>query len=239
MALRSRRVDPERVVLDLNTQCDFLLQRGALPMINRAEIVPNIRRLMEWARAARVPVISSIDAHRVAEPLNGTPAHCIDNTVGQQKLPFTLLPRRILLAGDNTLDIPRDVLLRYRQVIMAKRSKDFLNNPKADRLITEVGCKYFIVFGVATELCVKSVVLGLIARHRRVVLVADAVGHWNAEDADLAIRQMSAKGTLAATTDEVVSGHEFEFPPFPEEEEAAAFQIASAVSAMARLDGVA
>lgn len=213
MAIRSRRVDLGRIVLDLNTQCDFLLPRGACPVLNRAEILPNVRRIMEWARSACIPVVSSVDAHRPNEPLNGLPRHCVDETFGQQKLPFTLLPRRIVLANDNTLDVPCDLLIRHRQVILAKRSQDFLNNPKADRLLTELSVKYFVVFGVATEICVKAVVLGLIARQRNVVLVHDALGHWNSAEADFALRQMDAKGAKLTTTDELVSGMDYVFPP--------------------------
>src|SRR5437879_1336806 len=91
VASRSRRVDVDRVVLDLNTQCDFLLPRGAVPVSNRAAVVPKIRQMMDWARLQGVPVISSVDAHRPGEPINGTPRHCVDDTFGQQKLPFTLL----------------------------------------------------------------------------------------------------------------------------------------------------
>ena len=58
----------------------------------------------------------------------------------------------------------------------------------------------------------KSVVLGLIARQRHVALVTDALGHWNASEAELALRQMAAKGAIVTTTDEVIGGREFHFP---------------------------
>lgn len=215
---RSRFADADRIVVDLNTQCDFLSPRGALPVLNRAEILPNMRRLMAWAQAQHVPVISSMDAHRPNEPLNGTAPHCIDDTVGQRKLPFTLLSRHLFLTADNTLDIPNDVLRLYRQVVLAKRTRDFLNNPKADRLVTEMNPHYFIVFGVVAEVCVKSVVLGLLARHRNVVLAADAIGYWNAAEAELARRQMEAKGAVMASTDDILTGRHFDFPQFAEPE---------------------
>ncbi|MCK6483593.1 MAG: cysteine hydrolase [Phycisphaerae bacterium] len=216
-----RRAEPHRIALDLNTQCDFLLPRGAMPVANRSDILPNIRRLMEWIRAEGVPVVSSVDAHRPGEPMNGVPRHCIDDTQGQRKVPFTLLPRRVWLQADNTLDVPGDLFSRYQQAIMAKRSRDFLSNPKADRLMSDLSPKYFIVFGVATEICVKSVVLGLIARRRQVVLVADALGHWNAADADLAVRQMIAKGAVPVATEELVSGRPVSLPETAPASEAA------------------
>jgi len=199
-----RRKSCDRVLLDLNTQCDYLLPKGAVPASNRAEIIPNIRRLFEWARQFSVPVISSLDAHRNDEPTNGLPKHCIDRTPGQRKLPFTLLPRRILLDGDNTLDLPPDVLSRYRQVIFAKRTRDLLGNPKADRLLTEITVTHQIVFGVMSEHCIKATVLALLTRQRNVVVIKDACGHLNAPDGDLAMRQMEAKGAFLMTTEQIV-----------------------------------
>jgi len=196
----------DRVLIDLNTQCDFLLPGGALPVANRADVVPRIRRLMNWARAENVPVISSLEAHRPAESFHGLPPHCIDRTQGQRKLPFTLLPRRILLQGDNTLDIPSDPFRRHQQIILTKRCTDFLSNPKADRLINALAPHHWIIFGIPTSRCVKSVVLGLLARQYRVVVVVDACGHWSETDGAHACRQMEAKGAFMLTTDQLISG---------------------------------
>jgi len=200
-----RRKGCDRVLIDLNTQCDYLLPRGSVPVANRSEIIPNIRRLFEWARQWSVPVISSLDAHRPDEPFNGVPRHCIDRTPGQRKLPFTLLPRRILLDGDNTLDLPPDILQRYRQIIFAKRSRDLLGNPKADRLLTDMTLTHQIVFGVLAEHCVKATALALLTRQRNVVVIRDACGHWNSTEAELCLRQVEAKGAHLATTDQIVN----------------------------------
>jgi nicotinamidase/pyrazinamidase len=205
-----RRKGCDRVLIDLNTQCDYLLPRGSVPVANRTQIIPNIRRLFEWARHWAVPVISSLDAHRADEPFGGLPRHCVDRTPGQRKLPFTLLPRRILLDGDNTLDLPADIIARYRQIIFAKRSRDLLGNPKADRLLSEVTVTHQIVFGVVSEHCVKATVLALLTRQRNVVVVRDACGHWNGNDAELALRQIEAKGAYLATTDQITA-----FEPLP------------------------
>src|SRR5262245_39545373 len=106
----STRTGPiSRILIDMNTQCDFLLPRGALPVSNRKIILPNIRKLMNWARIGRIPVISSLEAHRAGETRKGLPAHCVDHSNGQKKLPFTLMPRRVLLFGDNTIDVPCDL----------------------------------------------------------------------------------------------------------------------------------
>ncbi|MCK6455769.1 MAG: cysteine hydrolase [Phycisphaerae bacterium] len=206
MSIGHRRGAFEKVLLDLNTQCDYLLPSGAVPVANRAEVIPNVCRLLEWSRESAIPLVSSLNVHRPEEAMySGMAKHCVDQTPGQRKLPFTLLPRRILIDGDNTFDLPYDLFRRYRQVIFAKRTRDLLGNPKADRLLTEMPLRHVIVFGVTTEHCVKATVLALLARHRNVVVVQDACGYWNAPEAEISMRQMDAKGAILMTTEQIVS----------------------------------
>lgn len=206
MSVAARRNSFNRILVDLNTQCDLLLPRGALPVTNRTEILPNIRRLMNWGRIEALPVISTLEAHRPGESIQGLPSYCIDRTSGQRKLPFTLLPRRIVCTGDNTFDLPLDIFRRYQQVIFTKRKRDFLSNPKADRLVNLVSSHHLVVFGTVAEHCVKAAVLGLLARQHRIAVVTDACGFWSAGDAELAMRQLDAKGAVLVTTEELVSG---------------------------------
>jgi nicotinamidase-related amidase len=206
MSAGTKRRALDRILVDLNTQCDYLLPNGRAPVRNRSEIIPNIRRLMEWARNAEIPVLSSLDAHRPVDALKSSVRCCVDCTPGQRKLPFTLLPRRILLPGDNTLDVPHNLLQRYRQVVFVKRSRDLLDNPKADRLLSDLPSTHLIVCGVLTEQCIKASVLAMLMRRHHVIVVQDACGHWNRSEAELALRQMDAKGAFLMTTEQILAG---------------------------------
>jgi len=206
MSTQTRRYLFDRILVDMNTQCDLLLPRGALPVTNRTEVLPNIRKLMNWARVGSIPIISSLECHRPSEPSRGLPPHCVDRSGGQRKIPFTLMPRRALVMGDNTMDIPADPFRRVQQLIITKRSRDFLANPKADRLFHSLSASYFVIFGTVAEHCVKAMALGLLARQHRVAIVTDACGSWSAGDAELAMRLMDAKGAVLVTTDELISG---------------------------------
>jgi len=204
--MSDRRESLKRVIVDLNTQADFLLPNGAFPVSNRATMLPAIQCLMQWARAQGVPVISSLEAHRASEFQRGLPPHCIDRSRGQQKVPCTLMPRRVLVQGDNTFDLPADPFRRFQQIIFTKRDADFLSNPKADRLINAQRPHYWIISGVAATHSVKSLTLGLLARNFRVVVARDASGFWSPTDGEHAFRQMEAKGAILATVDELVAG---------------------------------
>lgn len=192
-----------RVLIDVATQRDFLADAGSLPVRNRAALLPRIRRVMAWARVSRIPVISALESHRDTDSHNGRPRFCLDDTWGQQKLAYTLLASHTLLEVDNTFHVPRDVFRRYRQVILRKRTEDFFSNPKADRLLTELQAGEFYLFGVGLESGVKLVALGLRARGKAVTLIRDACGYWNTDAAEMALRQLDAKGVRLITADEL------------------------------------
>jgi nicotinamidase-related amidase len=226
--VRPRRPSFDRILVDMNTQCDLLLPQGAVPVINRFEVLANTRRIMNWVRTESLPVISSMECRRIGEFSRGLPPYCVDRSSGQCKVPITLLPRRLIVHNDITHDIPPNPFLSFQQVILVKRSHDFLQNPKVDRLFQNISANHLVFFGAVAERCVKSAVMSLIARRQSVGVVTDACGAWSAAAADMAMRQMDAKGAVLLTTDELISGAADDrlrsaLPAFvPEEKEAAA-----------------
>jgi nicotinamidase-related amidase len=228
LSAQARRSSSGRVLLDMNTQCDLLLPKGAMPVTNRAEVLPNIRKLMCWARAESLRVISSLESRRIHEFGRGLPAYCIGGSVGQRKIPITLLPRRLVVEDDNALDVQPDPFRGIQQIILMKRSLDFLSNPKMDRLFHALSVNHVVVFGTLAEQCVKSVVLAFLARWYSVGVVTDACGAWSAEAAEMAMRQMEAKGAVLVTTEELISGAADEWlqnrRPIPVSEEEPVYQ---------------
>jgi nicotinamidase-related amidase len=192
-----------RVLVDFNTQWDFLDPSGVLTVRNREAVVPRMRQLTALARVAAIPVISSVEAHRITDTFCGQSPYCIVGTTGQRKLAFTLLSPRIVVQADNSFDLPYNVMSRYRQVIFTKQSSDFFANPKADRLLTELDPQEYVLFGVGLERWIKALALGLLARHKKVAVVADGCGYWSEADADLALRQLAAKSVRILTVDEL------------------------------------
>ncbi len=194
------------VVVDLNTQSDFLSPTGACPVENARELIPALRHIVAWTKRNHVPVISSLNSHRRYEiDPDGPVPYCIDGSAGQRKLVFTVMGTSVRVEGDNTLSVSTDLFERYQQVIFRQRTKDLLGNPKADRFVTQLTAQRWILYGVALETTVKSLALGLIARHRDVLVVADACGYWNPMEANLALRQMAAKGVRVITITDLLA----------------------------------
>ena len=197
----ARRSD---VFVDLCLQRDYLSPDGAQPALNAPLILPNLKHLMAFARWAHVPTLSCIDLRRPND-VRGLPAPaCVAGTLGQQKLPFALLPDRLTVESDNSLCVALNLLQQHQQIIFAKQHRDPFTNPKLDRLLTEAPARRFVVFGAGVEHSLRLLALGLLLRGRRVTVVYDACGYWNAEDGVMAVRQLDAKGCELVSTQQLI-----------------------------------
>src|SRR5712692_11635549 len=80
------------VFLDIDTQVDFMLPPGSLYVPGAEGIVPNLKKLMVYAREQGIPVLSSADAHLPDDPSFAQwPPHCVIGTPGQRRIPETQL----------------------------------------------------------------------------------------------------------------------------------------------------
>lgn len=194
--VKSRR---KQILIDIDTQKDFLLASGKACIRNHRRILAHIRRVMAWARTQHVPIISTAEVY---PDNNGESAvdYCIDGTDGQKKVRYTLLKDRVSFAADGNTDLPRDMLRRHRQVILHKRCVDPFDEPRIDRLLSEVRASEFILVGSSLEGAVKMTALGLLQRGKKVTVIIDAVGTHNTKDAKLALRKMETKGATLIET---------------------------------------
>jgi len=188
--LKSRR---KQVLIDINTQKDFFLANGNACIRNRKRVLANIRRIMAWARSRKIPVISTCEVYGNHNGANRT-NYCIDGTDGQKKIPYTLLSKRINFPADGSTDVPFNTLQRYRQIILHKRCVDPFDEPRIDRLLSEVQANEFLLIGASAEGAVQEMALGLLQRGKKVSVIVDAVGSQNRREAKLALRKMRAKG---------------------------------------------
>ena len=142
---------------DVDTQVDFITPGGRLYVPGAERIVPNLRRLTQWAGEHGIPVISSADAHQPGDPeLRQYGPHCMAGTPGQQKIPETLLPNR-LVVPNRPIELPE--LHAFQQIILEKQAFDVFTNPNADRVLRRFGENLSIVlYGVVTEICVACAV---------------------------------------------------------------------------------
>jgi nicotinamidase-related amidase len=198
-------IKPKRkqVLLDINTQRDYLLANGHDCIRNHRRVLTHIRRIMAWARIHDVPIISTCQVHSNCNG-NGNGhgnGHTPSNGAnGSKKVPYTLVANRISFAPDTNTDLPRDLLRQYQQVIFHKRCLDPFDEPRIDRLLTEMKAGEFILIGTTTEGEIQAAALGLLQRHRHVTVVVDAIGSRDLHEAHMALRKMDAKGAHLVET---------------------------------------
>jgi len=190
------------VFLDVDTQVDFMLPGGRLYVPHAEGIIPNLAKLVSWARDHRIPIISSADTHSPDDPeFAQWPPHCVVGTPGQRLIPETLLPGAVVVENyPSAFRAPQEWV---GQLIVEKRVYDFTTNANIDAILASLGRPHFAVFGVATEYCVLSAVLALRKRNLPVAVVLDAIKPITEQGGQKAIEEMAAAGAQLVTTAEV------------------------------------
>ncbi|PKL47141.1 MAG: hypothetical protein CVV39_06220 [Planctomycetes bacterium HGW-Planctomycetes-1] len=194
--IRPIKLRRKRVLVDVDTQKDFLIASGTSCIKNHRRVLMNIRRAYAWARARHIRVISTA----LSKPGKNGDNFCIAGTDGQKKVSYTLRNKRYTFEADNSTDLSRDLFAHFDQIILTKRCENPFEEPRAERLLTELKADEFIVIGAMAEGAVSSTVLGLLQRGKRVVVLTDAVGVLDRNAADIAFRKMKAKGAILSET---------------------------------------
>ncbi len=193
------------VFVDVDTQADFMLPTGSLYVTGAVRIIPNLARLVEFARDHDVPVISSVDAHSLSDDeFQQFPPHCVKGTAGQKKLPETLLAQWAVLPNERQPEPAAAEISRCRQWILEKQKFDLFTNVHAAFLFEKIDAGQYVVFGVATEYCVREAVLGLLRQGRPVTVVEDAVREIEAGSGQAALQEMQNAGARLLRTQEVL-----------------------------------
>ena len=180
---------------DIDTQKDFMLKTGALYVQGAERIISGLRRLFDFAAKNEISVVSTMDTHIADDPeFAEFPPHCVRGTDGWRKLDDTLTPHPLVFS---TAPVDRNLaecVRKNRQIIIEKNTFDAFSNPVMERLTRALPPRA-IVFGVATEYCVKKAVLGLRRLGVQTVVVDDAVRAIESKTEKEAIDEMKAAGT--------------------------------------------
>jgi nicotinamidase/pyrazinamidase len=207
------------VFFDVDTQVDFMLPRGRLYVQGAEQLVPRLVRLMSWARAHQIAVISSADAHTPDDPeFKIWPPHCVIGSPGQRRIPETQWAGAVVIPNRPGAFTPP---ARWAgQFILEKSTYSSEGNPNFLGVLHALGPRRAVVFGVATEYCVRADALALRAHGYPVDLVTDAIKPITEEGGRKALKEMTAAGVRLVTTEEVcppvtVQASEAETPKEP------------------------
>lgn len=187
------------VFVDVDTQIDFLFPAGALYVPGAERLLPAIAHLNHFAAAHGIPLISTTDAHSENDPeFESWPPHCVAGTAGQLKPAATLLENRSTLgtrAGCATE--------LAAQIVVEKQALDVFTNPNFRALLDRLSADRYVVYGVATDYCVRCAALGLLGTGKAVAVVTDAIAAVKPEDGARALGEFTAQGGSLTTVGEV------------------------------------
>src|SRR5262249_42895149 len=159
-------------------------------------IISNLERLARFAVDRGIPVLATACCHNPEDPeLRQFPPHCMAGTNGQRRIPATERADSVVLAvGDRFDGAVRPPLT------LQKSTFDVFSRPDAEDLIARYNeaKPTFVVYGVATDYCVRAAVDGLLARGGRVAVVVDAVRAIDAGTESGLFTEWARRGALLA-----------------------------------------
>lgn len=130
-------------VLVIDMQRDFVDEEAPIKCEGAREIIPEINRLLEYARRKGIPIIYTKEVHRAdgidfGIELEKEPKHCIEGTGGEE-IVEELAPKK----GD--------------YIVVKRRYSAFLDTD-LEILLRGLKVKTLVVTGVATNICVRATV---------------------------------------------------------------------------------
>jgi len=201
---------------DVDTQYDFMHADGKLYVPEAERIIPNLKRLSDYAHGHAICVVASADDHVASHPeISETPdwrstfpPHCMRGTAGQKKIPETALRDPLVIEPAR---VDRHVLadrLRAHKgdILFHKHRFDVFTNENVPAVLDVLNPDDIVLYGVATDVCDKAAVEGLLERrpHTRLFVVTDAVRGIDKDVSDQLLKDWGDEGVRLVKTKEVV-----------------------------------
>jgi nicotinamidase/pyrazinamidase len=224
---QERNQGMKRIFCDVDTQHDFLDRlHGALFVPDADKLVPNLAKLItKGALDPDILLIGSLDAHdwsskEFRENGGPFPRHCVKGTMGQLKVPELTPDRMVIIAKDSLLVSDNgdgsSVLEDYagaQGFYFEKDEFSLFDNPAAEDVVldwtahvakTRPNDVQVVVFGVATDYCVKVAAIGFRKLGFQVAVVRDAIASVTEEGNQQAFASFWEDGIETIFTEDAV-----------------------------------
>ncbi len=207
---------PRIIFWDVDTQYDFMKADGKLYVPDAEQLIPNLKRLTDYAHGHGIRIIGSADDHVTGHPeisdkpdwKNTFPPHCMRGTPGRQKIPETALKDPLVIEPAKT--DPKALAERVRthkgDILFHKHRFDVFTNENVMTVLEVLDPEDIVLYGVATDVCDKAAVEGLLERrpHTRLFVVTDAVKGIDKDIAEHLLKEWGDEGVRLVKTKEVV-----------------------------------
>src|SRR5215831_9960007 len=188
------------VFWEVDVQADFMLPHGKLYVPGAERLLPNIRSLVDVARADQVFLVSHGCIHPIDDPeFAQFPPHCLEGTDGAKCVPEALADKVAVLPNHQSVRLP-DNLSQFQQILLEKQTLDIFESRHAASLVERLPrSAEIVVFGVVTEYCVRFAAKGLLERGRRVSVVRDAIETLNPDESRKTLEELVSLGATIVT----------------------------------------
>lgn len=175
------------VFFDVDTQLDFLFPAGALYVPGAEKIAPALAELTKFAAENEIQIVSTLDSHTEDDPeFKIWKPHCVIGTQGHQKYSRTIT---------------------QKQIFVAKHTIDVFESERLQQVIDELQAERYVVYGLATDYCVRTAALGLLKHGARVEVVTDAIKGINSRKTDSILQEIEEKRGFLTTTQGVFTAY--------------------------------
>lgn len=181
------------ILVDVDTQLDFLCPAGALYAPGAEKIAPALAALTSYAAQHGIKIVSTVDAHTENDPeFQIWKPHCVAGTAGQQKISSSLLEKRCVIPNEGQFDAV--AASAAQQVIVEKQTVDPFTNAHLVSVVQSLSPCRFVVYGLVTEVCIHHAVLGLLRHNPSVEIVTDATRPFSETAGQQAVIKLVAAG---------------------------------------------
>lgn len=193
------------VFVDIDTQIDFIHDLGNLAVPGAENLRDNLKALTDFALVNKIKIIASMDAHPPDDSeFEIFPPHCVVGTEGQQKIEETTVENNSVITNEAEAVDLVDSVLDFDQILLEKQAFDVFTNRHAEAVIDSLQAEEYVVYGVATDYCVRAAVLGLLERGCRVTVVEDAIAPVEKQTGEESLKLMRGEGAVFKSTVDII-----------------------------------
>jgi nicotinamidase/pyrazinamidase len=207
------------VFWDVDTQYDFMKADGKLYVPEAEAIIPNLKRLTDYAHAKGYRIVASADDHvpghrELSDQPDWRqtfPPHCMRGTGGQRKIPETALKDPLVVEPERQEPeaLAARVAAHRGDILFHKHWFDVFTNQNVETVLGALQPRTVVLYGVALDVCDRYAIEGLVERHPEIRLfaVSDAMKPIDRGAAEHLLKQWAEEGVRIVETRDVVEEH--------------------------------
>ncbi|HEX7953567.1 MAG TPA: isochorismatase family cysteine hydrolase, partial [Burkholderiales bacterium] len=187
-------------LLVIDMQRDFLHARGyaakaGIDIKPLQAAIPAVRRLLDAARAARLPIVHTREGH-VADLSDCPPYKLARSRAAGAEIGSRGPLGRLLVRGEPGHDFIDELRPAPGEIVIDKPGYSAFAHTDLDQRLRVRGIDTLLICGITTEVCVSSTLRDAVDRGYQCITVGDACASGFADLHDAALRMIAVEGGI-------------------------------------------